>query len=267
MTERLPGAKERQERLDKIAFERSRKEKCEQWRAEQVHEAALKQEAEKQKAKEEKQKLQLARKVTRKARWISVTSGSLLWGLLFSGMAAGFFVYGDAVKNKKMEKIDRDTIEASAWLASAMSALGLILFMILSATHAKKIKPRNVRAMMEEMKQSYVPYDTNKNLQDLGKLGLEILRKYSQIDEEYFEKLLKGDYLLDFDYDQSVAVIKGHLEKHPEDMDKVLAIYEAIDLPADLLDEAEGSEEIKVAKEKLIATQNKQLEQVTEKSL
>lgn len=267
MTERLPGAKERQERLDKIAQEKSRSEKCEKWRAEQVHQAALKQEAEKQKAKEEKQKLQLARKVTRKARWISVTTGSFLWALLFSGMAAGFFVYGDSVKNKKMDKKDRDTIEASAWLATGMSALGLIVFMVLSATHAKRIRPRNVRAMMEEMKQSYVPYDTNKSLQDLGKLGLEILRKYSQVDEEYFEKLLKGDYLLDFDYDQSVAVIQGHLEKHPEDMERVLAVYEAIDLPTDLLDEAEESEEIKAAKEKMLAARNQQLEQVAEKTL
>ena len=62
-------------------------------------------------------------------------------------------------------------------------------------------------------------------------------------------------------YDQAVAIIRGHLETHPQDLERVLSTYDALQLPMNLFDTVEPTEEITQAAEKLHDAQTRAIQQ------
>lgn len=75
-------------------------------------------------------------------------------------------------------------------------------------------------------------------LKKMVKVAPEIVRHMSKDSSVYFEMLMNGDF--DCEQDAQVlefakAVLAGHLYKHPEDLNRVLSVYDESTLPQSLI--------------------------------
>ena len=104
---------------------------------------------------------------------------------------------------------------------------------------------------MQEIKSNNIPYDSVQELKKLGKIGLNILKKYSQIDQKYIDKLLAGDFSDKLEYQHAIAIIQGYLEEHPVYIERVLDVYDPLQIPINLFDAAKQTEETQNAAQKL----------------
>ena len=185
----------------------------------------------------------------------AILSAGCLW------MGASILLHDKTDNSKKMDQLEKDTIKASAGISIIVACALMLVGIIMVTARRKNLKPKHIYELMQELKSNNIMLDSAEEIQELGKIGLTILEKYSEIDDAYVNKLLNGDFTDDLNYDQAIAIIKGHLETHPEDLERVLSIYDAMQLPTNLFDAAKKTEEIQQAAEKLEEAQNKAIQQ------
>lgn len=220
----------------------------------------------------EKARIKAEHKLERKKRWIifcatlkkRILSGIFIPAVLSIGcigMGSAILMGDKAQESKKVSQLEKETVTATAGIMFILSVGIILIGLVRGAMNHKNYKTRHLYKLMQEIESDYVPYDSVKELKELGKIGLNILKKYSELDSKYLDKLLAGDFSDKFDYQHAITIIKGALEAHPEYIDRVLEVYDPLQIPTNIFDDIEQTEEIQNAAQKLHDAQTKTVNQ------
>jgi len=75
-------------------------------------------------------------------------------------------------------------------------------------------------------------------LRKLLRIAPEVIENMSQAEAVYFEMLMNGDLEILNNKtfrDMVIAIMSGHLQKHPNDMERVLAVFERDSVPNEIM--------------------------------
>lgn len=265
MNQNIPGFKDYSIEQEMVAHD------AEQMAASR-NERKIREDEEARKAIAERARIKTERKLERKKRWIifcatlkkRILSGIFIPAVLAIGCLGmgGAILMGDkAQESKKVSQLEKETVTATAGIMFILSVGIILIGLARGAMNHKNYKTRHLYKLMQEIESDYVPYDSVKELKELGKIGLNILKKYSELDSKYLDKLLAGDFSDKFDYQHAIAIIKGCLEAHPEYIDRVLEVYDPLQIPTNIFDDIEQTEETQNAIQKLHDAQTKTVNQ------
>ena len=166
----------------------------------------------------EKARIKTERKLERKKRWIifcatlkkRILSGIFIPAVLAIGcigMGSAILMSDKAQESKKVTKLEKETVKATAGIMFILSAGIILIGLARGAMNHKNLKTQHLYKLMKEIKSDEVPYDSVQELTELGTIGLNILKKYSEIDPKYIDKLLAGDFSDKLDYQHAITII------------------------------------------------------------